>query len=129
MNSCNYRDQCSLLNPSKINPSKFKSCKAQRGPFWDQQENWMQTSQHIMTCYKSVNIQCKIFGLQSKLENLILNQYRQMLLGFHQQLWCWTDQWFDLSLIDVQDLERKSKLELEQNISDKIKRNNPIINN
>ena len=52
-----------------------------------------------------------------------------MLLGFHQQLWCWTDQWFDLSLIDVQDLERKSKLELEQNISDKIKRNNPIINN
>jgi hypothetical protein len=70
-----------------------------------------------MTCYKTFSVECKIFGLQSRLESLILDQYRQMLLGFHQQIWSWTDQWFSLNMTDIQTLEEQIKHELEQKIS------------
>ena len=106
-------DECHLIDYTTINPKKYRSTKAKRGPF--QKNDWYQnadSSDPMMTCYKNVSVECKIFGLQNKLESLILNQYRQMLLGFHQQLWCWTDEWIDLSLEDVQNLEKTAKLEL-----------------
>ena len=106
-------DECHLIDYTTTNPKRYRSTKAKRGPFL--KNDWYQNadpSYPIMTCYKNVSIECKIFGLQNKLESLILNQYRQMLLGFHQQLWCWTDEWIDLSLEDVQNLEKNAKSEL-----------------
>ena len=75
-----------------------------------------------MMCYKTISVHCKIFGLQNRLECLILDQYRQMLLGFHQQMWCWTDQWFDLTMAEIQELEQETKDELEAQIKSNVKR-------
>ena len=39
-------------------------------------DNWIETIDTIMTSYKTVSVQCKITGLQSRLESIILNYYK-----------------------------------------------------
>ena len=105
------RDECAFH--VGVNVANFKSAKANRGPL---KSNWTKSADPIMTCHKSISVHCKIFGLQSRLEAIILNQYREMLLGFHQQIWAWTDDWFSLSLEDVRALEKQAKSDLDKRI-------------
>ena len=70
-----------------------------------------------MTCYKTVTGHCKIFGLQTKLESLIMNAYRDMLLGFHQQMWHWLDNWLPLTLEEVAELEKQGRIQLTKKIA------------
>ena len=72
----------------------------------------MESMEPMMTCYKTVTIHCKIFGLQAKLENLIMNGYRDMFFEFHQEMWQWLEKWHHLSLTDILELEKESKNQL-----------------
>jgi len=101
-----FRDKCSYLN---LDLSK------------NYDSNWMQSTQPIMTCYKTVTVHCKIFGLQTKLESLIINAYRDMLLGFHQQMWHWLDNWLPLTLEEVAELEKQGRIQLTKKIATKQK--------
>ena len=101
-----FRDKCSYLN---LDLSK------------NYDSNWMQSTQPIMTCYKTVTVHCKIFGLQTKLESLIMNAYRDMLLGFHQQMWHWLDNWLPLTLEEVAELEKQGRIQLTKKIATKQK--------
>ena len=100
-----FKDKCSYMNV-ELKP---------------QDPNWMETSQPIMTCYKTVRVHCKIFGLQTKLESLIMNAYRDMLLGFHQQMWHWLGNWFPLTLEEVAELEKQGRIQLTKKIETKQK--------
>ena len=45
-----------------------------------------------------------------------------MLLALYQQLWCWTDEWYGLTMADIRALEKETKEELAKQIKEKEKR-------
>ena len=49
-------------------PTKFHSDKADRGPL---SQNWKETTQPLMCCYKLVTCEFKWFGLQGTVESRI----------------------------------------------------------
>ncbi len=60
--------------------------------------------------------------MQTLVENQTLEQYKKMLVAFYQQVYCWTDEWFGLTMEDIRELERETKEELQRTILDKEKR-------
>ena len=54
-----------------------------------------------------------------------MDQYRKMFLAFHQQIWCWTDEWYGITMEDLRKLEDQTKEELKDRIKDKEKRGIP----
>jgi len=97
------------------NPVEYVSKSAKRGPL--DPNTWLETADPIMTCYKTVSIHCKWgIGLQNTLENFLMDKYRSTFLAFHQQIWCWTDEWFGMSMEELRELEDKTKEELKKKI-------------
>ena len=97
------------------NPVEYVSKSAKRGPL--DPDTWLETTDPIMTCYKTVSIHCKWgIGLQNTLENFLMDKYRSTFLAFHQQIWCWTDEWFGMSMEELRELEDKTKEELKKKI-------------
>ena len=43
---------------------------------------------------------------------------KDILLGSHQQMWLWLDDWFSLSLEEVQALERQVNRQLQRKITE-----------
>ena len=54
-------------------------------------------------------------------------QCREIFLSFHQNVWCWTDEWFGMTMEDIRKLEADTKKELEDRINDAQKRGNTKI--
>ena len=46
------------------------------------------------------------------------SMYKDILLGSHQQMWLWLDDWFSLSLEEVQALERQVNRQLQRKITE-----------
>lgn len=92
-------------------PSKFTSQKTGRGPL---QNNWIESVQPVMTCYKLVTVEFKWFGLQSRVENFIQRSERRLFTTFHRQLFCWIDRWHGLTMEDIRSIEEKTKEELDR---------------
>jgi len=67
----------------------------------------------VMTCYKLVTIEFRWFGIQGKIEAFIQSVMQNLFTKFHRQLFCWTDNWFGLSMDDIRALEEKTKAELD----------------
>ncbi|KAA8491030.1 Phosphatidylinositol transfer protein 2 [Porphyridium purpureum] len=73
-------------------------------------KDFAETCTPVMTAYKVVRLEFKVFGLQSKVEKW--GQYygmRGSFIKFHRKLWCWMDEWMDLSLEEIRDMEEKAK--------------------
>lgn len=92
-------------------PKTFKSQKTGRGPL---NGNWMQSVQPVMCAYKLVTVEFKWFGLQNRVENFIQKSERRIFTNFHRQVFCWTDQWYGLTMDDIRALEDKTKEELDK---------------
>lgn len=93
-------------------PTKFHSIKTKRGPLtldWKSQKE----SYPLMTCCKLYDIEFKWWGLQTKVEGVIVRAVRRLLLNFHRQLFCWLDKWYGMTMEDIRDLEEKTKKDLE----------------
>ncbi|GAM29057.1 hypothetical protein SAMD00019534_122330, partial [Acytostelium subglobosum LB1] len=89
-------------------PKIFKSVKTERGPL--DTENWRQTVEPVMTCYKLVHVEFRYFGLQTKAEALIQKTgVRDVLLKAHKALFCWIDEWFGLTIEDIRRIEEETK--------------------
>jgi len=56
-------------------------------------EGWRNSIREKMCCYKVVTIRTKIFGLQTRCEEYLINFERDVFLKFHQQMFCWLDEW------------------------------------
>lgn len=83
-------------------PTYFKSKLTGRGPL---KEKWEQTSQPIMCCYKLVSVNFNLWGLRTKMENLIHDMIRGIYLTTHKQCFCWIDEWYELSFDKLRELE------------------------
>ena len=103
------------------NPVTYSSKRSNRGPL--DPNNWLDTTNPIMTCYKTVTLYCKWgLGLTKTLENFLMDQYRKTFLAFHQQIWCWTDEWYGMTIEELRQIEDRTKEELKERIKDKEKR-------
>jgi hypothetical protein len=63
-----------------------------------------------MCSYKLCRIECAIWGCQSRLEKSISESVlRHMILTSHRQAWCWQDEYVDLSMELVRQLEAETQ--------------------
>jgi len=92
-------------------PSNYQSEKTGRGPL---SGSWKKDVQPVMTCYKLVTTEFKWFGLQTKVESLIMATEKRLFTNFHRQVFCWTDRWHGMTMDDIKALEDKTKKELEE---------------
>jgi len=99
---------------SDEDPTKFVSCKTQRGPLVG---NWRETVNPVMTCYKLVTVEFKWFGLQNRVETYIQKGERRLFTAFHRQVFCWMDRWHGLTLAEIRMIEERTKEELRQQIN------------
>ncbi len=56
----------------------------------------------------------KWFGIQSRVENLIMTQEERLFRNFHRQLFCWMDEWYGLTMQDIRALEAATVDELNK---------------
>ena len=109
------KEKTNLSQSVDANPVTYSSERSGRGPL--DPETWLESTKPIMTCYKTVTIHCKWgIGLQTTLEKFLMEKYRQTFLAFHQQIWCWTDEWYGMTLEELRELEDRTKEELKKKI-------------
>uniref|UniRef100_A0A5K3G114 Phosphatidylinositol transfer protein n=1 Tax=Mesocestoides corti TaxID=53468 RepID=A0A5K3G114_MESCO len=94
-------------------PTEYVSKKTGRGPL--QKERWWEKTHNcpVMCAYKLVTCEFKVWGLQGRIEDLIQRQELRVFTIFHRQLFCWTDEWYGMTMADIRKLEDATKEELE----------------
>ncbi|CAK9303013.1 unnamed protein product [Gordionus sp. m RMFG-2023] len=95
---------------AETDPAKFHSTKTGRGPLIG---DWKATVEPAMCCYKLVSCNFKWFGLQTKVENFLMDIEKRLFTKFHRELFCWIDRWHGLSMKDIRSLEERTKAELD----------------
>ncbi|KAF6201254.1 hypothetical protein GE061_005701 [Apolygus lucorum] len=100
-----------LNNKDSKDPKKFVSQKTGRGPFTG---NWSETAKPIMTCYKLVTIEIKVWAFQSRVENFVANYQKKIFSNFHQDLVCGMDDWLHLTMAEIRVFEERTKRELDE---------------
>ena len=110
LGSCDYNQDS--------DPTKFVSSKTGRGKLGP---NWVVEAVHnnnafkldgsefgtmpVMCCYVLVDVEVKIFGLQTKLEKNIQSQTKRLLLENFSQIFCSIDSWHGLTLADINNID------------------------
>jgi len=88
-------------------PRLVRSQRANRGPLVG---NWTATANPVMTCYKLVTVEFKVWGLQKKVENIIQKTgIRDVFLKAHRSLYCWLDEWWGMDIAGIRVLEESTK--------------------
>lgn len=96
-------------------PSKYKSVKTNRGllkPDWREK-----VAEPVMCCYKLITVEFKLMGVQSRVENFIQKTSRYQMLKLHRQIFCWLDNYADLTLAQIREIEEQTKRELAEKFS------------
>ncbi|XP_022080544.1 cytoplasmic phosphatidylinositol transfer protein 1-like isoform X2 [Acanthaster planci] len=86
--------------------TKFQSRKTGRGPL---QPGWREQCQTIMCSYKVVRVKFDVWGLQSRVENVVHKAIQDILLLGHRQAFAWIDEWYDMSEDDVRNYEKRQQ--------------------
>ncbi|XP_076653470.1 cytoplasmic phosphatidylinositol transfer protein 1 [Halictus rubicundus] len=94
-------------------PKFFQSKRTGRGPLV---EGWRETTQPIMCSYKLVHASFEVWGMQTRVEDLIHRCIRDILLLGHRQAFAWIDEWYDMSLEDVREYEQKMQAETNEKV-------------
>uniref|UniRef100_A0A1B6C760 Cytoplasmic phosphatidylinositol transfer protein 1 n=2 Tax=Clastoptera arizonana TaxID=38151 RepID=A0A1B6C760_9HEMI len=95
----------------------FQSKKTHRGPLI---EGWQNTTSPIMCSYKFVQTSFEVWGLQTKVEELIQKSIRDILLLGHRQAFAWIDEWYGMSLVDVRVYEGEMQRQTNVKVADEI---------
>lgn len=67
-----------------------------------------------MCAYKLVYIKFHVFGIQNKIEQLLIKTEHEIFLKFHKQVFVLLDEWHHLSLADIRKMECQVKVEIDQ---------------
>lgn len=92
-------------------PKFFQSKKTGRGPLV---EGWSKTTKPIMCSYKLVDASFEVWGMQTKAEDFIHKCIRDILLLGHRQAFTWIDEWYEMSIDDVREYEKKMHAETNE---------------
>jgi hypothetical protein len=102
---------------SDEDPALFVSSKTSRGPLCSEWLDELKENSRLnnkpceyMCAYKLCRIECAFWGCQSRVEKLISESVlRHMILVSHRQAWCWQDEYVDLTIDDVRELEAETQ--------------------
>uniref|UniRef100_A0A3Q1F7T3 Phosphatidylinositol transfer protein cytoplasmic 1b n=1 Tax=Acanthochromis polyacanthus TaxID=80966 RepID=A0A3Q1F7T3_9TELE len=94
--------------------SRWRSTKTGRGPLED---GWRDDQEPIMCSYKRVQCSFEIYGFQTRTEEFIHRNIRDILLVGHRQAVAWIDEWHGLSLEEVREYEQ----EMQEKTNSKVK--------
>ena len=61
-----------------------------------------------------ITLEFKWWGVQTKVESLIMSQEEILFNRLHRQIYCWMDDWHGMTIADIRALEDKTKAELEE---------------
>jgi len=89
---------------------KFKSTVTGRGPFVG--KDWEKQCNPVMWCYKLVMIECKIWGIQTKVESKLTEFERTLFLRLHRRMVCTMDNWVNVSMEQIRAIEDETAKEL-----------------
>ncbi|NXJ84362.1 PITM1 protein, partial [Trogon melanurus] len=98
-------------------PKLYRSAKTGRGPLGD---DWLEaaTGGPVMCAYKLCKVEFRYWGMQSKIEQFIHDVgLRKVMLRAHRQAWCWQDEWTDLTMEDIRQLEEETARMLAQKMA------------
>ncbi|NXV23639.1 PITM1 protein, partial [Cepphus grylle] len=98
-------------------PKLYHSAKTGRGPLGD---DWLEAaaSGPLMCAYKLCKVEFRYWGMQSKIEQFIHDVgLRKVMLRAHRQAWCWQDEWTDLTMEDIRQLEEETARMLAQKMA------------
>ncbi|XP_056300075.1 cytoplasmic phosphatidylinositol transfer protein 1b isoform X1 [Pseudoliparis swirei] len=84
-------------------PSRWLSSKTGRGPL---EKGWRDKHKPIMCSYKRVQCSFEVYGFQTKTEEFIHRNIRDILLVSHRQAVTWIDEWHGLSFEEVREYEQ-----------------------
>lgn len=79
-------------------------------------EGWREMDKPIMCSYKLVHASFEVWGLQTKVESYIHSCIREILLLGHRQAFAWIDEWFNMSLDDVREYEKRIQQETNKKV-------------
>merc|ERR1712029_565644 len=98
------------FDPVNLDPRKFTSAKADRGPL--KSSDWKQHCQPVMTAYKLMTLKFKWIMLNKVIQDLIVSSERKLITTFHRNMFCWMDNWYGLTMADIRSLEEKTQRDL-----------------
>uniref|UniRef100_A0A8C5TSE3 Phosphatidylinositol transfer protein N-terminal domain-containing protein n=1 Tax=Malurus cyaneus samueli TaxID=2593467 RepID=A0A8C5TSE3_9PASS len=99
-------------------PKLYHSSKTGRGPLAD---DWLEAATAtgpLMCAYKLCKVEFRYWGMQSKIEQFIHDVGEKVMLRAHRQAWCWQDEWTDLTMEDIRQLEEETARMLAQKMGD-----------
>ncbi|XP_028836988.1 cytoplasmic phosphatidylinositol transfer protein 1b isoform X2 [Denticeps clupeoides] len=101
--------------------SSWVSKKTARGPL---AAGWRNRTEPVMCSYKRVHCSFEVYGFQTRTEEFIHKNIRDILLVGHRQAVAWMDEWHGMSLEEVREFERKQQEETNRRIKTKSTDNN-----
>eukprot|EP00002_Diphylleia_rotans_P018982 TRINITY_DN3667_c0_g1_i4.p1 TRINITY_DN3667_c0_g1~~TRINITY_DN3667_c0_g1_i4.p1 ORF type:complete len:892 (+),score=125.86 TRINITY_DN3667_c0_g1_i4:676-3351(+) len=105
-----YDDVSHLKMEHNTDPTTFNSTRTGRGPL---PRGWQKTTSPVMCSYKICYAEFNYWGFQSKVEQFI-HQFalRDNILKGHREAFCWIDEWYDLTMADIDRIELETQQEL-----------------
>lgn len=61
-----------------------------------------------------VRAKFKWFGIQGRVQNLIMHQEERLFRNFHRQVFCWIDQWYGMTMNQIRELEEQIAKDLDK---------------
>uniref|UniRef100_A0A8C8SNH1 Phosphatidylinositol transfer protein membrane associated 1 n=1 Tax=Pelusios castaneus TaxID=367368 RepID=A0A8C8SNH1_9SAUR len=99
-------------------PKLYRSAKTGRGPLGDDWLEAAMASGPLMCAYKLCKVEFRYWGMQSKIEQFIHDVgLRKVMLRAHRQAWCWQDEWTELTMEDIRQLEEETARMLAQKMA------------
>jgi len=86
-------------------PRIFISKKTSRGPL---KPGWQKECKPIMCTYKLVTIDFPYWGIRTTAEKMIHDVLRNIYLNFNRQTFCLIDQWIELPISQVRQIEKEA---------------------
>ncbi|GAB0086503.1 Cytoplasmic phosphatidylinositol transfer protein 1 [Sergentomyia squamirostris] len=94
-------------------PKCFKSKITGRGPLI---EGWREHEKPIMCSYKLVSASFEVWGFQTRVEDFIQKCIRDILLLGHRQAFTWIDDWYNMTMEDVREYEKRKHVETNEKV-------------
>uniref|UniRef100_A0A8C3HRH3 Phosphatidylinositol transfer protein membrane associated 1 n=1 Tax=Chrysemys picta bellii TaxID=8478 RepID=A0A8C3HRH3_CHRPI len=99
-------------------PKLYRSAKTGRGPLGDEWLEGAMAAGPLMCAYKLCKVEFRYWGMQSKIEQFIHDVgLRKVMLRAHRQAWCWQDEWTELTMEDIRQLEEETARMLAQKMA------------
>ncbi|XP_016514410.2 uncharacterized protein LOC107831184, partial [Nicotiana tabacum] len=102
-----------IVGRNDVDLSNFRSARSGRGPLL---EGWQDHCSPVMTAYKLVIIDAPYWGFGSRLEQALMAGERALFLESHRNCFAWIDEWFELKVEVLRELEKQSDYSLNMKL-------------